>query len=98
MFTTGTWGNVLFRLALLRFPHQASLHTLHVPMPKWWLSAVYRGRQFPGRFVSISGNVQLIFQACVSSVDEQSIDDNAMHNISQHSVIVDGAGFGVRQR
>jgi hypothetical protein len=92
VITISTCGNASFRLALWRFPHQAPLHTLAIPRPKECLSVVYSGRQFPGRFVSICGNAQLIFQACVSSIDEQSTQDNAMHNISQHSVIVDSQG------
>jgi hypothetical protein len=83
VITTSTCENALSRLALWRFPQQT---------PKGCLSAVYPGRQFSGRYVSISGNTQLILQACVSSIDERFIADNAMHNTSQHSVIVDSQG------
>ena len=89
VITTSTCGNASSRLALWRFPHQASLHTLDVLMPKGCLSAVYRGRQFSGRYASISDNTQLILQACVSSIDERFKADDALHNTSQHSVIVD---------
>ena len=92
VITTSTCENTSSRLALWRFPQQASLHTLDVLMPKGCLSAVYRGRQFSGRYVSISGNTQLILQACVSSIDERFIADNAMHDTSQRSVIVDSQG------
>jgi hypothetical protein len=92
VITTSTCGKTSTRLALWRFPQQAPLHNLNVLMPKGCLSAVYRGRQFSGRYVSISSNTQLILQACVSSIDERFIADNAMHDTSQRSVIVDSQG------